>query len=94
MLCISAWICCPRVCASNIFTVFPLILRAASCRYAKSGNKDFATAVALWTLGDRGVLKVGGAAGCLQWWQCSVVQAAMLATSLCNCDVGVQWSVY
>jgi hypothetical protein len=32
-----------------------------SCRFAKSGNKDFATAVALWTLGDRGVLKVRAA---------------------------------
>lgn len=27
--------------------------------YPKSGNKDFATAVALWTLGERGVLRVG-----------------------------------
>ncbi|KAF6264698.1 dolichyl-diphosphooligosaccharide-protein glycosyltransferase [Scenedesmus sp. NREL 46B-D3] len=32
---------------------------ASGARFAKSGNKDFATAVALWTLGDRGVLKVG-----------------------------------
>jgi hypothetical protein len=76
MLCISAWICCPRVCASNIFTLFPLILRAASCRYAKSGNKDFATAVALWTLGDRGVLKVGG--GC---WVLAVVAMQCCAGS-------------
>jgi hypothetical protein len=40
----------------------PCCLGAAVCRYPKSGNKDFATAVALWTLGDRGVLKVSGAA--------------------------------
>uniref|UniRef100_A0A383W075 Dolichyl-diphosphooligosaccharide--protein glycosyltransferase 48 kDa subunit n=1 Tax=Tetradesmus obliquus TaxID=3088 RepID=A0A383W075_TETOB len=32
---------------------------ASGAKFAKSGNKDFATAVALWTLGDRGVLKVG-----------------------------------
>jgi hypothetical protein len=45
---------------ATLTILLPLIMFAAACRYAKSGNKDFATAVALWTLGDRGVLKVGG----------------------------------
>jgi hypothetical protein len=30
-----------------------------ACRYPRSGNKEFCTAVALWTIGERGVLKVG-----------------------------------